>query len=68
MSGEGAGAREAAEFTHVNLICRCVFIRFRMYEFVYMNSYIFILGIFYVKGVLLRIRVISGVILGMGKN
>ncbi len=42
MSGGGAGGREAAEFTYVNLICKCVFIRFRMYEFVYMNLYIFI--------------------------
>ena len=42
MSGRGTGGREAAEFTHVNLICKCIFIRFRMYEFVCMNSYIFI--------------------------
>ncbi len=42
MSGGGAGGREAAEFTHVNLICKCVFIRLRMYEFVCMNLYIFI--------------------------
>ncbi len=42
MSGGGAGGREAAEFTYVNLICKCVIIRFGMYEFVYMNSYIFI--------------------------
>jgi hypothetical protein len=42
MSGGGAGGWEAAEFTHVNLICKCVFIRFHMYEFVCMNSYIYL--------------------------
>jgi hypothetical protein len=42
MSGRGAGGREAAEFTHVNSICKCVFIQFRMHKFIYMNSYIFI--------------------------
>jgi len=40
MSGGGAGGWEAAEFTHVNLICKCVFIRFRMYEFVYIYLYV----------------------------
>ncbi len=38
MSGGGTGGREMAEFTHVNLICKCVFKRFRMCEFIYMNS------------------------------
>ncbi len=42
MSGGGAGGWEAAEFKHVNLICKCIFNRFRMYGFVHMNLYIFI--------------------------
>ncbi len=37
MSGGGAGEWEVAEFTHVNLICKCVFKRFRLYKFVCMN-------------------------------
>ncbi len=35
MSGGGAGGREAAELTHVNLICKCV-----LYDFVCMTSYV----------------------------
>ncbi len=38
MSGGGAGGWEVAEFTYVNSICKCVFIRF--YDFVYINSYV----------------------------